>query len=144
MWELDHKEDWAPKNWCFWTVVLEKTLKSSLDCKEIKPVDPKRNQRWIFIGRTDAEAPIIWPPDGKSWLTGKDPDAGTYWGQEKKGVTELRWLDDIINSMDMNLRKLQEMMKDRKAWHAIVHGVTKSQTQLRDWTSNQGLLIQQW
>ena len=144
MWELDHKEDWAPKNWCFWTVVLEKTLKSSLDWKEIKPVDPKRNQRWIFIGRTDAEAPIIWPPDGKSWLTGKDPDAGTYWGQEKKGVTELRWLDDIINSMDMNLRKLQEMMKDRKAWHAIVHGVTKSQTQLRDWTSNQGLLIQQW
>ena len=95
MWELDHKEGWAPKNWCFWTVVLEKTLESPLDWKEIKPVNPKGNQCWIFIGRTDAEAeaPIIWPPDGKSWLTGKDPDAGTYWDQEK-GVTEVemaRW-----------------------------------------------------
>ena len=78
MWELDHKESWASKNWCFWTVVLEKTLESPLDCKEIKPVNSKGNQPWIFIGRTDseAEAPILWPPDVKSWLTGKDPDAG--------------------------------------------------------------------
>ena len=96
MWELDHKEGWVPKNWCFWTVVLEKTLESPLDCKEIKPVNPKGNQPWIFIGRTDAEAeaPIIWPPDGKSWLIGKDPDTGKYWGHEKKGVTEVemgRW-----------------------------------------------------
>ena len=88
MWELDHKEGWVPKNWCFWTVVLEKTLESPLDCKEIKPVHPKGNQSWIFIGRTDSEAPILWPPDVKSWLTGKDPDAKKDWGQEKKGATE--------------------------------------------------------
>ena len=87
MWELDHKESWEPKNWCFRNVVLEKTLESPLDNKEIKPVNPKGNQPWIFIGRTDAKAPILWPPDVKSWLTGKDPNAGKYWGQEK-GTTE--------------------------------------------------------
>ena len=83
MWELAHKESWVLKNWCFWTVVLEKTLESPLDCKDIKPVNPKGNQLWIFIGRTDAEAPILWPPDAKSWLIGKYPDAGKDWGQEK-------------------------------------------------------------
>ena len=90
MWELDHKESSALKNWCFWIVVLEKTLKSSLDCKEIKPVNPKGNQSWIFIGRTDAEteAPIHWPHDVKNWLIGKDPDAGKDWRQEEKGMTE--------------------------------------------------------
>ena len=90
MWELDHKESWAPKNWCFWTVVLEKTLESPLDCKEIKPINPKGNQSWIFIGRTDAEAeaPILWPPDVKSQLIRKDPDAGKDWRQEGKGMTE--------------------------------------------------------
>ena len=90
MWELDHKESWAPKNWCFWTVVLEKTLKSPLDCKEIKPVNPKGTQSWIFIGRTDAEAetPKLWPPDAKNWLIGKNPDAGQDWRQEEKGMTE--------------------------------------------------------
>ena len=91
MWELDHKESWAPKNWCFLTVVLEKTLESPLDCKEIKLVNPKGDQPCIFIRRTDAEAeaPILWPPDAKSWLTGKDPDAGKDWGQqEEKGTTE--------------------------------------------------------
>ena len=88
MWELDHKESWAVKNWCFWTVVLEKTLESPLDCKEIQPVNPKGNQSWIFIGRTDAEAPILWPPDVKNWLLGKDPDAGKDWRQEEKGTTE--------------------------------------------------------
>ena len=90
MWELDHKEGWVPKNWCFWNVVLEKTLESPLDCKEIKPVNLKGNQSWIFIGETDAEAeaPILWPPDAKSWLIGKDPDAGKDWGQEEKGITE--------------------------------------------------------
>ena len=90
MWELDYKESWALKNWCFWTVVLEKTLESPLDTKDIKPVNPKGNQFWIFIGRTDAEAesPIVWLPDAKSQLTGKDPDAGKDWGQEEKGMTE--------------------------------------------------------
>ena len=90
MWELDYKESWAPKNWCFWSVVLEKTLESPLDCKEIQLVHPKGDQSSVFIGRTDveAEAPILWPPDTKSWLGGKDPDAGKDWGQEEKGTTE--------------------------------------------------------
>jgi len=90
MWQLDHKEGWAPMNWCFWTVVLEKTLESPLDCKEIKPVNPEGNQSWIFTGRTDAEieALILWPPDEKSQLIGKDPDAGKDWRQEEKGMTE--------------------------------------------------------
>ena len=90
MWELDHKEGWSLKNWCFWTVVLEKTLESSLDCKEIKPVNPKGNKSWIFIGRTDteAEAPLFCPPDAKNWLIEKDSNAGTDWRQEEKGITE--------------------------------------------------------
>ena len=90
MWELDYKESWAPKNWCFWSVVLEKTLESSLDCKEIQPVNPRGNQLWIFIGRTDskAETPILCPPDVKNQLIGKDPDAGKDWRQEEKGMTE--------------------------------------------------------
>ena len=90
MWELDHKESWAPKNWYFWTIVLEKTLKSLLDCKEIQPVHPKGNELWIFIRRTEAEAeaPIVWPPDENNWLTGKDPDAGKDWRQEEKRMTE--------------------------------------------------------
>ena len=96
MWEVDYKESWMPKNWYFWTVVLEKTLESPLDCKEIKPVNPKGNQSWIFIGRTDieAETPILWPPDAQNWLIWKDPDAGKEWRQEKKGMTEderVRW-----------------------------------------------------
>ena len=96
MWELDYKESWMPKNWCFWTVVLEKTLESPLDCKEIQPVHPTGNQSWIFIGRTDVEAetPILWLPDVKSWLIWKDPDAGKDWRREKKGMTEdemVRW-----------------------------------------------------
>ena len=88
MWKLDHKKGWALKNWCFWTVVLEKTLESPLDSKEIKPVNPKGNQPWIFIGRTEAETPILWPPDVRSRLTGKDPDVGKDWGQEKKREAE--------------------------------------------------------
>ena len=90
MWELDYKESRAPKNWCFWTVVLEKTLESPLDCKKIKPVHPKGNQSWIFTGGTDAEAetPILWPPDAKNWLRGKGPDAGKGWRQEEKGTSE--------------------------------------------------------
>ena len=90
MWELDCEESWASKYWCFWTVVLEKTLESPLDCKEIQPVHPKGDQSWVFIGRTDAEAetPILWTPDAKNWLIGKDPDAGRDWRQEEKGTTE--------------------------------------------------------
>ena len=101
MWELDCEESWALKNWSFWTMVLEKTLESPLDCKEIQPVRPKGDQSWVFVGRTDdeAETPTLWPPHSKSWLTGKDPDAGRDWGQEEKGTTEDKmagwrlWLD---------------------------------------------------
>ena len=101
MWELDCEESWAPKNWCFWTVVMEKTLESPLDCKEIQPVHPKAHQSWVFTGRTDAEAetPILWPPHAKSWLIAKDPDAGRDWGQKEKGMMQdemagwHHWLD---------------------------------------------------
>ena len=105
MWELDYKESWAPKNWCFWIVVLEKTLDSPLGCKEIQPIHPKGDQSWIVIGRTDAEAetPILWPPDVENQLIGKDPDAGKDWGWEEKGMTEDEMVDGIINAMDVSL-----------------------------------------
>ena len=136
MWELDCEEGWAQKNWCFWTVVLEKTLESLLDCKEIQPIHSKGDQFWVFIGRTDAEAgtPVLWSPRAKSWLIGKDSDAGRGWGQEEKGTTEDEMVGCITDSMHMSLGELREMVMDREAWRAVIHGVRKSQTLLSDWT----------
>ena len=113
MWELDHKESWAPKNWHFFAVVLEKTLESPLDCKEIKPVNPKGNQSWIFNRRTDAvaETSILWPPDGKNWPIWKDPDAGKAWRWKEKGTTENEMFDGFTDSTDMSLSKLWEIVK---------------------------------
>ena len=134
MWELDYKEIWALKNWCFWTMVLGKTHESPLDCKEIKPVHPKGNQSWIFIGRTDAEAeaPIFWPPDAKNWLT----DAGKDWRLKEKSTTE----DEMAgwHHMTMSLSKLQELVMDRKSWHAAVHGVARVR---RDWVTELNWII---
>ena len=114
MWELACKENWVQKNWCFWTVVLEKTLESPLDCKEILPVNPKGNQSWIFIGRTDAEdeLPILWPPDAKNWLIGKDPGAGI--GRRRREWQTMRWLNSITYLMGMSLSKLQELVMPSK------------------------------
>ena len=132
MWELDHKEGWVPKNWCFQTVVLEKSLESPLDSKKIKPVNPKGNQPWIFIGRTDVEveAPVLWPPDANSWLTGKDPVAGKDWGQEEKGMAEdemAGWHHRLSGCAS------EQTLGDREAWHAAVHGL---QTDTTEWLNN--------
>ena len=129
MWEMDHKEGWALKNWCFWIVVLEKTLESPLDSKEIKPVNPKGNWPWTFIGRTDAKAPIIWPSDAKNWLRLR---AGGEWGG--------RGWDGFMVSTDMSLSKLWEIVKDREAWCAAVHGARKSWTLLSDWMTTHLLI----
>ena len=136
LWKLDYKESWVPKNWCFWAVVLEKTLESPLDCKEIQPVHPKGDQSWAFIGRTDfeAETPILWPPDVKSWLIWKDSDAGKDWGQEDKGTTEDETVGWHHQCSGHGFGWTPGFLMDRKAWPAVVHGVTKSWTWLSDWT----------
>ena len=134
MWELDYKEGWTSKNWCFWTVVLEKSLESPLDCKEIKPVIPKGNQPWIFIGRTGAKAepPILWPPDAKSWLIRKDPDTGKHWRQGK-GTREEE-MHHWLNGHEFE--QAWEMVKDREAWCHAVYGVAKSWRRMSDWTKH--------
>ena len=153
--ELDCEESWALKNWCFWTVMLEKTLESPLDCKEIQPVHPKGDQSWVFIGRTDGEAetPVLWPPHAKSWLIGKDPDAGRDWGQEEKGTTEdemagwHHWLNGGESEWTPGVGdgqagraccdswgRKESDTTERLNWRAAIHGVAKSRTQLSDWT----------
>ena len=138
MWELDDKESWVPKNWCFWAVVLEKTLESSLDCKEIKPVNPKGNQPWLFTGRTDteAEALILWLPDVKNWLIGKDPDAGKR--LKAGGEGDDREWDGWMASLSrctLSWSKLRELVMDSEAWSAAVHESDKEPDMTEsDWT----------
>ena len=149
MWELDYKESWAPKNWYFWNVVLEKTLESPLDSKVIKPVHPKGNHSWIFIGRTDAEAEalMLWPPDAKNWLIGKDPDAGKDWRQEEKGKTE----DEMVGWHHWlnghEFEQLQELVIYREAW-TVLQSVGSQRvghdwvTELNSYPQQTGLLSQ--
>ena len=148
MWELDHKEGWETKNWCFWIVVLEKTLESPFNCKEIQPIHSEGDQPWNFFGRNDAKAetPILWPPDAKGWLIEKDPDVVQDWGQEEKGVTEdqvVGW-HHWLNGHEFEETIIPEIVNDREeAWYAVVLWVTKSwiwqlteQQQLKDYVCN--------
>ena len=141
MWELAYKESRVLKNWCFWTVVLEETLKCPLDCKEIQPVHPKGNHSWIFIGRTDADAetPILWPSDLENNSFEKTLMLGKIEGRRRRGWQRMRWLDGFTGSIYMNLSILRELVMDREAWHAVVHGIAKSWMRLTHWTE-----LNQW
>ena len=144
MWELDHKESWVLKNWCFWTVVLENSLENPLDCKEIQPVHPNGNQSWVFIGRTDAEAetPVLWPLHAKSCFIWKHPASGRGWGQEEKGTTE----DEMAgwhHRLDGHEFEWNLGAGDGQGGpHAAIHGVTKSRTRLSDWTEPNWLFLE--
>ena len=136
MWELDCEKCWVPKNWCFWTVVLEKTLESPLDCKEIQPVHSEADQPWDFFGRTDAKAetPVLWPPRVKIDSLEKTLMLGRTGGRKRRGWQRMRWLGGITDWMDVSLSEPRELVMNRVAWRAVIHGVTKSWTWLRDLT----------